>query len=68
MSQWTTRVRVVVAAVVGALALFLFVYPTRALVSQGNDIGQTRHDLVALQLAQRCADRAEAQRFGRETA
>ena len=49
MSQWTTRVRVVVAAVLAALALFVFVYPTRALLSQGNDINSTSHDLAALQ-------------------
>ncbi|HEY3831734.1 MAG TPA: septum formation initiator family protein [Acidimicrobiia bacterium] len=49
MSQWTTRLRVAVVAVLAALALFVFVYPTRALLSQGNDIGQTRHDLAALQ-------------------
>ena len=49
MSQWTTRVRVVVAAVLAALALFVFVYPTRALLSQGSDIGRSRRDLAALQ-------------------
>ncbi len=49
MKHWTTRVRIVVLAVLAALALFVFVYPTRALLSQGNDIGRTQHDLAALQ-------------------
>ncbi len=49
MSQWTTRVRVVVVCVLAALALFVFVYPTRSLLSQGDDIGRTRHDLASLQ-------------------
>jgi cell division protein FtsL len=35
--------------VLAALALFVFVYPTRSLLSQGNDINQARHDLATLQ-------------------
>src|SRR3954447_6147270 len=49
MGEWTTRVRVAVISVLAALALFVFVYPTRALLSQNDDIGRTRHDLAALQ-------------------
>jgi cell division protein FtsB len=49
MKDWTTRVRVAVAGVLAALALFVFVYPTRSLLSQGDDIGRTQHDLAALQ-------------------
>ena len=53
MAQWTTRVRIAVISVLAALALFVFVYPTRALISQSDDIGHTRRDLAALQQANR---------------
>jgi hypothetical protein len=49
MANWTTRVRVAVVSVLAALALFVFVYPTRALLSQGDDIGRTGRVLAVLQ-------------------
>src|SRR4051812_18937281 len=49
MGQWTTRVRLAVIGVLVALALFVFVYPTRALLSQNDDIAKTSRDLAALQ-------------------
>lgn len=49
MKRWGGAARAALASVLLAALLLLFVFPTRSLLAQRDDIGRARHDLEVLQ-------------------
>lgn len=74
MSRWGRSARVALASVALAAVLLLFVFPTRSLIAQRNEISRARNDLELIRSenerlaeeAARLATPAEIERMARE--